>query len=116
MLQFPLKIFNRLWYTFKTPSSFKEDWKKYLKNQLGHAYLIGGLSVYIGVPVVIVFLLYGLWELLQYVFNDSAEAWDCLEDFCHVTMIAAAVHYVLWVLVAYQLLFLLKGVLWRVNK
>lgn len=98
----------------KSPSEFKYDPKGYLRNQIGHAYVVGGGLALLGFPLWFIFLGYMTWELVQYEWYES-KLWDGFEDTAHVMLIAAAAHFFLWQLVACHLLFLMSGYLWRLD-
>ena len=96
----------------RSPSSFRDDPWGYLRNQIGHAYIVGGGLTLIGVPLWLVMLGYAAWEATQLRFYGST--WDdSLEDMAHVTAIAMAAHFSQPALVIPQLLFVASGFMWR---
>lgn len=95
----------------KSPSSFKADPWGYLRNQIGHAYVVGGLLALV-LPLWLIFAGYAAWEAVQWRFYD-AEAWDGFEDTANVMLIACAVHFLIWPLVVVHALFLGAGFLRR---
>ncbi len=109
---------NFLSRLLKTPSGFLTDPKGYRFNQLGHAYLVGGglaylLPPFLGALTLFVILTgYVIWELVQWKWFN-APAWDNFEDTAHVMIVACAVYYQLWWLVAIQLMFMHSGYLRR---
>ncbi len=96
----------------KSPSGFSKDPWRYFWNQVGHAYLVGLGLILVGVPVWVVLVGYALWETVQWIWF-KAQAWDCVEDFLHVMLLALAAHYQLPLLVVIQMLLLLSGFLKR---
>lgn len=76
----------------RTPSAFRGDPKRYLRNQIGHAYVVGGGLALLGVPFWLIMALYALWECVQW-YAYGAEVWDCLDDASHVALIAFAASY-----------------------
>jgi hypothetical protein len=93
---------------FRTPSSFQDDPLGYLRNQAGHAYLVGGLPVLVGFPWWLVIFAYAAWEFGQWQFY-RAEVNDCLEDIAHVALIATAALYQIPLLIAVHGLWLGAG-------
>lgn len=115
----------------RSPSSFRHDPNGYLRNQIGHAYIVGGGGVlllpfafdliawllpWLVIPdafaLPIVFAGYALWEFSQWHFY-RAEIDDCLEDAGHVMLIAVAANFMIWQLVIVHALFLGAGYYWR---
>lgn len=94
------------------PSSFRGDPWGYLRNQLGHAYIVGGGGILLGLPLWAVMVIYAIWESVQLWLFDSTPD-DSLEDMAHVTLIAMAASLGIWWLVVPQLLFVASGFLWR---
>lgn len=101
--------------TFNTPSAFENSPSRYLLNQLGHAYVLGGLPVYFGlIGIEYALVLYFLWEILQILFA-KAQAYDSFEDVGHFTLVALAAHFLIPEFIFVQLLFLLSGYFRRVE-
>lgn len=95
----------------KSPSSFRHDPNGYLRNQAGHAYIVGGgLSIFL--PIWLIALGYALWEFTQWQWY-RAELDDCLEDMAHVMLIAVAVSLMAPELILVHALFLASGYYWR---
>ncbi len=105
------------WLTglLKSPSSFQGDPWGYLRNQVGHAYLVGGLPVLLGVPLILVLLGYAIWEAVQYL-RYNAELYDNLEDIAHVALIGFATHFWLPEFGIVQALFLGAGFFYRASE
>lgn len=95
----------------ETPSSFRGRPWAYLRNQIGHAYVVGGLLALV-LPLWLILAGYAVWEAVQWRFHD-AEPWDGFEDTGHVMLIACAVHFLIWPLVGVHALFLGAGYLRR---
>lgn len=96
----------------RSPSSFRGDPWGYLRNQVGHAYLVGAGGILLGLPLWVVMSGYAFWEMIQLAFYGSTPD-DSLEDMAHVTLIAMAASLGIWWLVVPQLLFVASGFLWR---
>lgn len=103
--------FTWILYAFNTPSAFPSDWKAWLTNQVGHLSIVGALPALLGAyyaqtlvilladhggPVwpavaaqwmilVLVALLYALWEWAQYHWKGASDA-DCLADWSFVML------------------------------
>lgn len=75
----------------KSPSSFRGDPWGYLRNQVGHAYIVGGVLA-LFLPLWLILSGYALWEWVQWRFYGS-KAWDGFEDTAHVMLVAATVHF-----------------------
>jgi hypothetical protein len=71
----------------RSPSGFEGDWVGYLRNQLGHAIVVGALPVLVFGPsaMLVTLPLYVLWEAVQIV-RYAAQTWDSLEDLAFVLM------------------------------
>lgn len=76
----------------RTPSAFRGDPWRYLRNQIGHAYVVGGGLALLGVPFWLILAIYAAWEAVQ-LRAYGAQLWDCLDDASHVALIAFAVSY-----------------------
>jgi hypothetical protein len=96
----------------RSPSSFRHDPWGYLRNQVGHAYIVGGGLTLIGFPLWLIALGYALWEFTQWQYF-RAELDDCLEDAAHVLLVAYAVSILSPMLLAIHALFLSAGYFWR---
>lgn len=95
----------------RSPSGFRFDPWGYLRNQTGHAYIVGGgLSFFI--PVWAVIIIYGAWETIQMIWFKS-ELWDSLDDMVHVMLIAIAVSSGMYILVPVQIMLMWSGYLQR---
>jgi hypothetical protein len=97
---------------FRSPSAFRHDPWGYLRNQIGHAYLVGGGLALLGFPLWVIALGYAAWEAGQWQWF-RADLDDCLEDLAHVLLIAVAAHSLIWELVVVHALFLGAGFVWR---
>lgn len=110
---------------YRSPSAFRTDPMGYLRNQTGHAYLVGGVltllltwictlipwvPTWFGLAVVLVG--YITWEAGQF-YAWKADPDDCLEDIGHVAIIALAVFTGVYVLALVQAAFMASGYLWR---
>lgn len=75
------RIAGRIVHMWKTPSAFRDDWRAYARNQLGHVAAVGLVPALLLGPVgaAIILVLFALWELTQWQFR-RAEASDGLED------------------------------------
>lgn len=73
----------------RTPSAFEDAPRKYLRNQMAHGYLIGGLAALLLGPLVVI-VAYALWEVVQ-IRLFRGRVWDGLEDLAFVSCIALAV-------------------------
>lgn len=96
------------------PSAFRKDWRKFAKNQLGHALLIGAVPAYfLGLAgLVAVMALFTIWEWSQW-WLRGAEPADAFEDWGFVfggAMLGLTLDPGYAVMV---ICFLLAGVLWR---
>ncbi len=110
----------------RTPSAYRYDATGYLRNQMLHAYLVGGgltfalqwlLGLVSAPPVlalIIIFVGYAAWEAVQWQFF-RAEIDDALEDLAHVMSLALAVHFAEPALAFPQLLFVLSGYAYRLR-
>jgi hypothetical protein len=87
------------------------DPQGYLRNQIGHAYVVGGGLALI-LPLWSILLGYAVWEAVQWRYFGS-EPWDGLEDAAHVMLIACAVGLLIPQLVIVHALFLGAGFLRR---
>ena len=96
---------------FRSPNAFRDDPKGYLRNQIGHAYIVGGALAFF-LPLWLIAIGYAAWEFGQWRFY-KAEVDDCLEDMAHVMLIACAVIYAVPQLVLVHALFLGAGYFWR---
>jgi hypothetical protein len=92
----------------RSPSSFLHDPNGYLRNQVGHAYVVGGGLALVGFPLWVIALGYAAWEFTQWQWY-RAEIDDCLEDMAHVMLIACAVAFLIPQLVLVHALFLGAG-------
>lgn len=121
----------------KTPKSYDNDPNGYVKNQLGHSYLVGGIMsfvlffaiqaiskyfnihiepVFINTVVIgIVAILYTIWEAIQLKFYN-AKLSDSLEDAAYVIMVSMAFQYGWWLILIPHTLFILSGYFWRKHK
>jgi hypothetical protein len=101
-----------IWDLLKTPSGFEDDWKGYVRNQLGHSYLLGALPVFIfGVEALFITLpLYLTWEAIQ-LHRFEAQEWDSLEDTAFFLL--GGLVPLFPALVVVQMLFILSGVMRR---
>lgn len=110
-------IWRKIAYFWMTPSSFKDNWRKYALNQIGHFVAVGVLpAALLGILVVPVTLLaYFAWELTQWQFR-RADASDCVEDWAFVACGAflGATGNLAFLLVACA--FLVAGIFWRVEQ
>ncbi len=100
----------------RSPSSFPADPWGYARNQMGHGYIVGGLPVLIWPPLIFpVILGYLIWEDIQ-ITRFRSELSDSVEDAANVLTIALAVW--LWqpALLLVHLLFLIAGVLKRIEE
>lgn len=99
----------------RSPSSFEGDWKGYLRNQLGHSYIVGALPVFVfGFEAMLVTLpLYALWEAVQ-VARYGSQLWDSLEDLAFVLIGALVPVFV--PVIAVQVALVLSGALRRANR
>jgi hypothetical protein len=95
----------------KTPSSFPNDPGGWIRNQIGHAYLIGALGYLIGLPVLFIVAAYAIWEWVQWR-RYQAEAWDCFDDLGHVCF-GVAIALIGLELAALHAIFLASGYLRR---
>ena len=109
-------IWRKLAYLWQTPSAFYDDWRKYARNQLGHALVVGILpGFFLGHFAGFGLALYAVWEITQWQFR-RALASDCVEDWAFVACGAAfGVTGSVWFLVV-MMAFLAAGVLWRVEQ
>lgn len=96
----------------RKPSAFRADPWGHVENQLGHAYLVGGLVTWFLLPWWVVLIAFAVWEIAQVALFD-AEPDDSFEDFGHVACgaLAAGFHNPTFLLV--QLAFLAAGFLFR---
>jgi hypothetical protein len=92
-----------------TPSAFDDDPCGFLRNQIGHGWLIGGLPVLIWGPLALVVTIpgYAIFEVWQWRARDG-EFWDCVEDFAHFVTVGLAIAFAPVVLVS-SAAFLLSG-------
>lgn len=97
---------------FRSPSAFRGDPRGYLRNQVGHAVLVGWLPVAAFGPWALAVTLpaYLAWEYGQWVVAE-AEAWDSAEDVAHV--LAGATAALFWPVAAVSAAFLTAGYLRR---
>jgi hypothetical protein len=96
----------------RSPSDFRRDPWGYLRNQLGHAYLVGAGLILAGLPLWLVLAGYACWEALQFA-RYGAEPHDGIEDLAHVAAGAAIVATGSWLFLPVHALFLGAGFLWR---
>ncbi|PZQ99214.1 MAG: hypothetical protein DI533_00460 [Cereibacter sphaeroides] len=92
----------------KSPSSFQSDPWGYVRNQMGHAYIVGGGLALLGVPLWLIFAGYLAWEATQY-FAFRAELWDNFDDIAHVMLIAVAAQFRIPELLLCHALFVAAG-------
>lgn len=102
---------NWLLTLFRTPSGFPDDPWGYLRNQIGHAYIVGGVGA-LFLPLWMIAILYAAWEFAQYEWFYG-EAWDGVEDMGHVMFVACIVSYLTPAFLAVHALFLISGFLRR---
>jgi hypothetical protein len=95
----------------RSPSSFRHDPWGYLRNQIGHAYVVGGI-LGLFLPIWLIALGYAIWEFSQWQWF-RAELDDCLDDMAHVMLIAVAASMMLPQLILVHALFLGAGFYWR---
>ena len=67
----------------RSPSAFERDPWGWLRNQAGHAWIVGALPVFLGVPWWAVLAVYVAWEAVQWARYGAALS-DNLEDISHV--------------------------------
>lgn len=97
----------------RSPSAFERDPWGWLRNQTGHAWIVGALPVALGVPWWAVLAVYALWEAVQWARYGAALS-DSLEDISHVCagiLIGAGV----WPVIPLHLTLLAAGCVWRLE-
>lgn len=110
-------------YAWRTPNSFRGDWRKYMNNQSGHglAGIIAGVltqeildaAPWTGLAVFFSLLtFYTLWEKTQWDFRQ-AEASDCFEDWAFVYLGFVIGLTGNWLALPAMIAYLLGGIYWR---
>lgn len=107
-------LFDYLKSLLKSPSAFRTSWRKYARNQIGHALVVGALPVWLWGESGLMWLLLGypVWEGIQWA-AYQADLSDACEDTAFVAgsaLIVGSGHYFMFIILV---LFLLSGILWR---
>ena len=112
-----MRLVRYVAHLWMTPSAFRSDWRKFVRNQIGHYGAVGllpGLLLgVVAIPLVVV--LYGLWELSQWQFR-RASARDCIEDWGFVMSGVFAGAQLQFPVVLVAAAWLAAGALWRMEE
>lgn len=109
-----MQFFDYLKSLLKSPSAFRDSWKKYARNQIGHALIVGALPVWFWGETALMWMLLGypVWEGIQWS-AYQADLSDAFEDTAFVlgsALITWSGYYQMFIILV---LFLLSGILWR---
>lgn len=98
----------------RSPSAYRDDWRAYARNQLGHALIVGAAPVVLLGPwfLLVTVLAYAAWEVVQWR-RYGAEPSDCVEDAAFVIGAALIAALAAWPLFTIPAAFLVAGILWR---
>lgn len=97
----------------RSPSAFERDPWGWLRNQAGHAWLVGLLPVGMGAPWWLVLAVYAVWEAVQWLRYGAALS-DCLEDMSHV-LAGILIGLGAATVVPLHLVMLAAGTVWRLE-
>jgi len=102
---------------WRTPSDFAGRPWAYALNQLGHGYIIGGISAALWgppalLPLIVAYVV--IVEFPQFAFWDGKLA-DGIEDTAHVATVAVAIAFGVWPALIAHALFVAAGVVARLQ-
>ena len=119
------RLFELIAYAWRTPNAFRDDWKKFGRNQAGHGALglVGGLvAAVVGIwhpwaPVAGTGLLsaaYAVWEVTQHRLRRADDS-DCWEDwaFFYSGVVIGAFQF--WWGLPIMFAHLMAGMTWRIE-